>query len=90
MSEILIATTDAVVNVDGELVTIRKDVTRVEADHPLAKKNAALFKPVSEGVHFAVRTARKEPKVGKRTAKKAAAEPKVQPEAATEDDGAED
>lgn len=62
MAEVYIATTDAVVTYDGDQVTIRKNVTRVEEGHPIQAAHPEFFAPVGEGVHFPVRNAKAEPR----------------------------
>lgn len=95
MAEVYIATTDAVVNHAGELVRVRRNVTRVASGHPLLEQHPQFFKPAEDNVHFGVRTAREEPEVPARTDEaeaSEAAEPEAEPDAAateSEDPAAE-
>lgn len=57
--EILIAADSAVVNLDGELIQLHRDVTRVRASHDLAKQFPGLFKPID--VHYDVEQATASP-----------------------------
>lgn len=62
MAEVYIATTDAVVQYEGDMVSIRKNVTRIEEGHPIHTAHPEFFMPVGEGVHFPVRNAKAEPR----------------------------
>jgi hypothetical protein len=51
-SPMLVATTDAVIDVEGVPFYLKRGVTRVRADHPLAVSHPRLFKPVD--AHYTV------------------------------------
>ena len=66
MANVFVATRDALINVDGVLHSIKKDITRVVEGHSILKDHPELFKPAEQDAHFApVRTARAEPKAAK-------------------------
>ena len=50
--EILIAVDTGVIEIDGTSFFVYRNKTRVRADHPIAKSNPGLFKPID--AHYEV------------------------------------
>ena len=68
LGDVLIATETFVTVLDGQEVTVHKDVTRVRAGHPLAEGHASSFKPLD--VHYEWEDASSRPRGGTRRSKK--------------------
>lgn len=58
--EVFVATKTFATTVDGHRVFVRKDRSRVAADHELVKRYPDKFKPADQGLRFGVET-RSEP-----------------------------
>lgn len=74
MAQMYVAAESGACELDGGIIIVHRDVTRVDEGHALIKKYPELFKPLE--AHYRVETARQEEKVPSAPAKKVAAAPK--------------
>jgi hypothetical protein len=56
-SDVYVARDSGSAEVNGEVLTFTKGVTRVRAGHPLLKGRESLFEPIDETVHYDVEQA---------------------------------